>query len=98
MNARDAGSAIVARATWCQTGGRGHVLRAQFTLHRVLPSGRAVLVLTRTLEGRAPGECTAVRTQVPDDLRNGAYEVRVKVIDTGSGMSTYGLPVDLRVS
>ena len=98
LHARDAGRAIVARATWCQTGGRGHALRAQFTLHRVLPSGRAVLALTRTLEGRAPGECTAVRTDVPDDLRNGAYEVRVKVIDTGSGMSTYGLPVDLRVS
>ena len=98
VQARDAGGLLVARATWCQAGGRGHVLRAQFSLHRVLPSGRTALALTRTLEGRAPGECTVARTAFPDTFRNGPYEMRVKVIDTGSGMSTYGLPADLRIS
>jgi secreted trypsin-like serine protease len=98
LTARDAGRALVLRATWCQAGGRGRVLRAQFALLRLRPSGRAVPALTRTLEGRAPGECIAARTDVPDDLPSGAYEVRVKVIDARSGLSTYGLPAALRVS
>lgn len=38
------------------------------------------------------------RVRLPDIYRNGIYEMRVKVIDTDSGMTSYGLPVVFRVS
>ena len=97
--AKDRGRSLVARATWCQQSGRGHVLRVQFFADRLLASGRRKRsALSRQLRGRATRPCLLAGVSVPDRYRNGVYEMRVKVTDTTSGMSSYGLPVRFVIS
>jgi hypothetical protein len=99
LTARDMGRLLVARATWCQTAGRGHILRVQFVADRILASGRRKpFALREDVFGTASGQCLFARISMPDVYRNGLYEMRVKVIDTDSGMTSYGLPVSFTVS
>jgi len=99
LHAKDMGRRILARATWCQAGGRGRFVRVQFVADRLLPSGgRKSFAILRWLQDTTTSDCMFARVRLPDIYRNGIYEMRVKVIDTDSGMTSYGLPVVFRVS
>lgn len=96
VSAKDLGRTIIGRVEWCQTGGVGHRLRAQFVAGRITARG-VRFAWIQQVRGRATGRCMFGGIRIPDVSPSGSYEVRAKVIDTTTGMSSYGLPVRLVV-
>lgn len=94
---KDLGRRIVFRAGWCQAGGAGTPVRIQFIADRLSPAPRRSAIV-QVVRGRAPSDCARASASFGDRYPNGRYEVRVKVIDRGTGMASYGLPSALRVS
>jgi Trypsin len=94
---KDGGRRIAFRANWCQAGGAGTPVRVQFIADRLSPAPRRS-VIVQQVRGRAPGDCARASAIFADRYPNGRYEVRVKVIDRGTGMASYGLPSALRVT
>lgn len=95
--ARDMGRGLKFQARWCQTNGAGRPVRVQFVADRLSPAPRSFAII-HEVRGTAPSGCVRATRRVPDRYRNGLYEVRVKVIERSSGLTSYGLPVLMRVA
>ncbi len=82
IRASDRGSSIRLFARWCQTGGVGHRIRAEFNMVR-LGGGRINMGVT----GKATGRCMTYTEDRADRYRNGRWAVSAKVTDRTTGMS-----------
>ena len=82
ISARDRGTTIRFRAVWCQTGGLGHRIHAEFNMIR-RGGGRINLGATGTANAR----CMVYTATRPDRYRNGLWAVSAKINDRTTGMS-----------
>ena len=82
ISARDRGTTIRFRAVWCQTGGLGHRIHAEFNMVR-RGGGRINLGATGTANAR----CMVYTATRPDRYRNGLWAVSAKINDRTTGMS-----------
>ncbi len=94
INAKDKGSSIALNATWCQSGGLGHTIHAEFNMVRK-GGGKINFGLTGTARWR----CMIYTSTRPDRYRNGLWAVSAKITDKTTGLayaSTY--PKYFRIS
>jgi len=82
ISARDRGKTIRFNAVWCQTGGLGHRIHAEFNMVR-LGGGRINLGATGTANAR----CMAYTATRRDRYRHGLWAVSAKINDRTTGMS-----------
>lgn len=94
INAKDRGGEIYLRATWCQSGGLGHRIHAEFNMIRK-GGGR----INMGAKGVSNARCMTYTALRPDRYRNGLWAVSAKINDRTTGMSyasTY--PTYFRIS
>ena len=82
ISARDRGTTIRFKSVWCQSGGLGHRIHAEFNMVR-LGGGRINL----GAKGTSNARCMAYTATRPDRYRNGLWAVSAKINDRTTGMS-----------
>lgn len=82
ISARDRGRTIRFRAVWCQSGGLGHRIHAEFNMVR-LSGGRINLGAMGTANAR----CMIYTATRRDRYRHGLWAVSAKINDRTTGMS-----------
>lgn len=82
IRAVDRGTYISFRARWCQTGGVGNRIRAEFNMIR-----RGGGKINLGMSAKATARCMVYSAERPDRYRNGTWAVSAKISDRTTGMS-----------
>ena len=82
ISARDRGASIRFKAVWCQSGGLGHRIHAEFNMMRQ-GGGR----INFGAKGTARARCMNYTATRPDNYRSGRWAVSAKINDRTTGMS-----------